>query len=116
MANHRKRRQATGTSAVATRTQPGRRGSAEDEDVSPRKRARVFWSGRSQAVRLPKEFRIDCGETLVHRNGDRLILEPVSSLDANGWPTDFWEIFGGLGDDFDLGDRERAAERTAPLG
>jgi antitoxin VapB len=33
-------------------------------------------SGRSQAVRLPKEFRFDCDEVLVERDGMRLILTP----------------------------------------
>jgi antitoxin VapB len=38
--------------------------------------AKVFMTGRSQAVRLPKEFRFDCDEVLVERDGQRLILTP----------------------------------------
>lgn len=40
-------------------------------------RAKVFWSGRSQAVRLPKAFRIDEGvdEVRVRRQGRNIILE-----------------------------------------
>jgi antitoxin VapB len=41
-------------------------------------RAKLFKSGGSQAVRLPKEFRFEGEEeVLVSRQGDRVILEPV---------------------------------------
>lgn len=40
--------------------------------------AKVFWSGRSQAVRLPKEFRLDAAEVRVRRQGASLVLEPVA--------------------------------------
>jgi antitoxin VapB len=40
--------------------------------------AKIFWSGRSQAVRLPKEFRFDGTEVRIRREGDRVILEPVN--------------------------------------
>ena len=49
-------------------------------------KARVFWSGRSQAVRLPKEFRFDADEVRIRRRGAAVILEPIpkdwSWLDA----------------------------------
>ena len=38
-------------------------------------RAKVFWSGRSQAVRLPKEFRFDASEVLIRREGNTVVLE-----------------------------------------
>ena len=38
--------------------------------------AKVFESGRSQAVRIPKDFRFDCEEVLVERDGPRLVLTP----------------------------------------
>lgn len=41
--------------------------------------AKVFWSGRSQAVRLPKEFRFDCEEVRIRRQGNAIILEPITS-------------------------------------
>lgn len=59
------------------------------------KRARVFWSGRSQAVRLPKEFRFEGEEVLIRREGQAVILEPVDA-----WPEGYWESFAGLPDDF----------------
>jgi len=40
--------------------------------------AKVFWSGRSQAVRLPKRFRVDGNEVRITQQGKRIILEPVA--------------------------------------
>ena len=40
------------------------------------KTAKVFKSGNSQAVRIPKEFRLDTDEVEIHRKGDSLILQP----------------------------------------
>jgi antitoxin VapB len=39
--------------------------------------AKVFWSGRSQAVRLPKEFRVDAKEVRLKKRGQQIIMEPV---------------------------------------
>lgn len=39
--------------------------------------AKVFWSGRSQAVRLPKAFRFDATEVRVRKQGSAVILEPI---------------------------------------
>lgn len=44
--------------------------------------AKIFWTGRSQAVRLPKQYRFEGKEVTIRREGDRVILEPV---DDNGW-------------------------------
>ena len=48
--------------------------------------AKVFWSGRSQAVRLPLEFRFEVSEVRIRRQGASVILEPIprdwSWLDA----------------------------------
>ena len=38
------------------------------------KTAKVFQTGRSQAVRLPKEFRFGCSEVFIRRQGNRVIL------------------------------------------
>jgi antitoxin VapB len=40
-------------------------------------RAKLFWSGRSQAVRLPKEFRFAGKEVRIRRRGSAVILEPI---------------------------------------
>ena len=54
------------------------------------RKAKLFWSGRSQAVRLPKEFRFDGDSVLVRREGDAIILEPTK-----GWPEGYVESFTG---------------------
>ena len=38
--------------------------------------AKVFWSGRSQAVRLPAACRFDTSEVEVVKQGDKLTLRP----------------------------------------
>jgi antitoxin VapB len=40
------------------------------------KTAKVFWSGNSQAVRIPKEFAIEADEVEIHKRGGALILRP----------------------------------------
>lgn len=54
--------------------------------------AKLFWSGRSQAVRLPKDFRIEGSEVRIRRHGAAVILEPIahdwSWLDALAGPVD----------------------------
>ena len=40
-------------------------------------RTRVFMNGRSQAVRIPKEFRFSGSEVEIVREGDRVVLIPV---------------------------------------
>ena len=39
--------------------------------------AKIFMHGRSQAVRLPKEFRLPGKEVRVRRVGRALLLEPI---------------------------------------
>jgi antitoxin VapB len=39
--------------------------------------AKLFWNGRSQAVRLPKEFRFEGDRVRVRRMGTGVLLEPV---------------------------------------
>jgi len=39
--------------------------------------AKIFMHGRSQAVRLPKEFRLRGKEARVSRIGDAVLLEPL---------------------------------------
>lgn len=61
-----------------------------------RKTASVFWTGRSQAVRLPKEFRFDTDTVLVRREGNSVILEPLRE-----WPEGYADSFAGVPDDFE---------------
>ncbi len=39
--------------------------------------ARLFKTGRSQAVRLPKAFRMLGDKVKIHREGNKVILEPI---------------------------------------
>jgi antitoxin VapB len=38
---------------------------------------RLFRNGRNQAVRIPVEFELPGDEAIMHRDGDRLVIEPV---------------------------------------
>ena len=62
--------------------------------------AKVFWSGHSQAVRLPREFRFppDTEEVEIRREGERIVLEPVQ---VEEWPESFWRAFDGMPEDFE---------------
>lgn len=40
--------------------------------------AKVFQSGNSQAVRIPREFQFDVAEVEIQRQGDALLLRPRS--------------------------------------
>ncbi len=50
--------------------------------------AKLFRNGRSQAVRLPKDFRFSGDEVKIRREGDAVILEPMGS---QSWPRGYWE-------------------------
>ena len=41
------------------------------------RQVRLFRNGRSQAVRIPKEFELPGREATIRKVGDRLILEPA---------------------------------------
>jgi virulence-associated protein VagC len=75
------------------------------------RRAKLFWTGRSQAVRLPKEFRFSATEVAIRREGERVVLEPVEiERDAQGWPLAFWQL-AGAEPLFDTGERPKRHER-----
>jgi antitoxin VapB len=58
-------------------------------------RAKIFRTGRSQAVRLPKEVRFAEGmaEVRVWREGNRVVLEPLDE-----WPETFLAALGSCPD------------------
>ena len=43
------------------------------------KTAKIFENGRSQAVRLPKEYRFNAKEVNVNKIGDAIVLFPADS-------------------------------------
>jgi antitoxin VapB len=52
--------------------------------------AKLFKNGRSQAVRLPKEFRFKGAEVKIRKEGNKVVLEPLETSD---WPAGFWDFF-----------------------
>jgi antitoxin VapB len=46
--------------------------------------AKLFMNGRSQAVRLPREFRFDGDEVRIRRVGRGVLLEPMA-FDVEQW-------------------------------
>jgi antitoxin VapB len=57
--------------------------------------ARVFKSGNSQAVRLPKKFRLESSEVEIFRRGEEIVLKPK----ARGMATAF-HLLAEMPDDF----------------
>lgn len=43
----------------------------------PGREAKLFRNNKSQAVRIPADFEMPGDRVMIHRDGDRLILEPV---------------------------------------
>lgn len=65
-------------------------------------RAKLFQSGRSQAVRLPKEFRFNGTEVYVKRVGKAVVLLPMD---------DAWD---SLAQSLDLFSDDYMSERDQP--
>jgi antitoxin VapB len=58
-------------------------------------RAKLFKSGGSQAVRLPREYRFEGHEeVLIHREGRRVVLEPAERT----WSRKFLDLAGSAKD------------------
>jgi antitoxin VapB len=45
--------------------------------MTDQRHVRLFRNGRNQAVRIPVEFELPGNEAIMHRDGDRLVIEPV---------------------------------------
>lgn len=45
--------------------------------MSERRHVKLFRNGRNQAVRIPVEFELPGDEAIIHRDGERLVIEPV---------------------------------------
>jgi len=60
------------------------------------KKVKLFKNGRSQALRLPKEFRFEgVSEVSIRREGKAVILEPVEEFSWKKW----WDSWEPLGDE-----------------
>ena len=64
--------------------------------------ARVFRSGNSQAVRLPKEFRFKGKEVEIFRRGQEIVLREKEATLGRAF-----ELLASLPDDFDLPGRAK---------
>ena len=69
-------------------------------------KAKLFQNGRSQAVRLPKEFQLPGDEVCIQKLGDAVLLVP---------PEKAWEVFldglQGFSDDFMPEGREQGEDQ-----
>lgn len=57
--------------------------------------ARVFQSGNSQAIRLPKDFRVDVDQVEIFRRGDEIVIRPQRRS-----ATAVFDVLSGLPADF----------------
>lgn len=65
--------------------------------------AKLFRNGRSQAVRLPREFRFEGDRVSIRRMGRGVLLEPVD-VDVRAW---FAEIDRLRAEPFTVEDRDQ---------
>jgi antitoxin VapB len=67
--------------------------------------AKLFANGKSQAVRLPKEYRFDGNEVYIKRIGEAIVLFPKDRA---------WDLFlsglAGFTDDFMKMERQQGAD------
>ncbi|GMT47214.1 MAG: antitoxin [bacterium] len=74
-------------------------------------KTKVFKSGNSQAVRIPKKYRIKSGEVLIKKEGKKLIIIPKE----NKWDELFYELESLRANDF-LQDRNQpVAQEREPF-
>ncbi len=99
----RRSAQKSASSKTERETAPGRRprrkpvlpetaevGAAADQPAK-QVRAKLFQNGRSQAVRLPKEFRFEGKEVQVSRQGDSILLSPVEKRTRQEYWDDYFK-------------------------
>ena len=49
----------------------------KQQTVAPARRVKLFKNGRNQAVRIPREFELPGDDAVMHKDGNRLIIEPA---------------------------------------
>ena len=72
-------------------------------------KTKVFKSGNSLAVRLPRGFELPCGEVKIRREGRRVVIEEEA---PQAWPEGFFEEIHIDREDFA---RETPVYREKPL-
>lgn len=75
--------------------------------------AKVFRSGNSQAVRLPKDFRFDVEEVEVTREGDAVILRPRRGVSTR-WASLRAAVGRGFSPDFMADGRQQPDNQIRP--
>lgn len=74
--------------------------------------AKLFKNGQSQAVRLPKEFRLQGKEVKISKQGNKIILEPIETTVEN-----WFSAMSQFTDDFMANGREpQPQEQTRDWG
>jgi len=79
------------------------------QSVTAMQTAKLFKNGRSQAVRLPKEFRFEGDEVYVKREGNSVVLIPKGETKENPWK-DFFEALDSFDPAFPL-ERKQPTEQ-----
>jgi len=75
------------------------------------KTAKIFKSGNSQAVRLPKEFQFDVSEVVIIRRGDEVVLKKKPQDMAR-----VFELLTGISEDFmEDGRRQPSVQEREPF-
>ena len=70
--------------------------------------AKIFQTGRSQAVRLPKEYRFNSKEVVIKRVGDGVLLMPIENP---------WQMLEAALDSFETGfkiERQQPEHQVRP--
>ncbi len=71
--------------------------------------ARIFRSGNSQAVRLPKQFRLKSNEVEIFRRGDEIVLREKDGTMARAF-----DLLAGLPDDWLTEIQRKRARKDLP--
>jgi antitoxin VapB len=71
---------------------------------------RVFKSGNSQAVRLPKPYRVSAKELEIFRRGNEIVLREKEKSLARAF-----DLLASLPDDFDLSRRDSLPQERKGL-
>ena len=79
---------------------------AARSETTPNARVKLFTNGRSQGVRLPREFRFEGKEVAIRKEGEAVVLEPVAKRQ---WPAGYWQRIDRHAKDLDVG-------RVIPIG
>jgi antitoxin VapB len=83
------------------------------EDCSMAETAKIFKSGNSQAVRLPKAFRFAVDEVEISREGDAVVLRPKNDT-GDRWKNLRSAVRRGVSADFLAGGPEQSPDQMRP--